>query len=98
MLTERPVAFPSEGATLRGLLITATAQAKRLPLVVMAHRTSATIQMVAIEYARVFANAGLAVLIYDHRNLGRSDGSPRLEKPLAAVPRVSRCAGLRLRS
>jgi hypothetical protein len=45
----------------------------------MAHGTSATIQMVAIEYARVFASVGLAVLIYDHRNFGRSDGQPRLQ-------------------
>ena len=51
----------------------------RLPAVVMAHGTSATLQMVAIEYARAFARAGLAVLIYDHRNFGKSDGEPRLE-------------------
>ena len=79
MLTERPVAFPSEGATLRGLLITADAAPARRPLVVMAHGTSATIRMVAIEYARVFARAGLTVLIYDHRNFGCSDGLPRQE-------------------
>ena len=79
MLTEHPVAFPSEGATLRGLLISADARPRRQPLVVMAHGTSATIQMVAIEYARVFARAGLAVLIYDHRNFGRSEGTPRQE-------------------
>ncbi len=45
----------------------------------MAHGTSATIQMVAIEYARAFARAGVAALIYDHRNFGRSDGEPRHE-------------------
>lgn len=79
MLIERPIEFPSEGATLRGLFIAAGESPRRRPLVVMAHGTSATIEMVAIEYARAFARAGLLVLIYDHRNFGRSDGQPRLE-------------------
>jgi hypothetical protein len=79
MLVERQVEFPSEGATLRGLLVCAGGSRGRRPLVVIAHGTSATIQMVAIEYARVFARAGLAALIYDHRNFGRSGGQPRFE-------------------
>lgn len=45
----------------------------------MAHGTSATFRMVAIEYARAFARSGIAALIYDHRNLGGSDGLPRQE-------------------
>jgi pimeloyl-ACP methyl ester carboxylesterase len=45
----------------------------------MAHGTSATVQMVAMEYARAFARVGFAVLVYDHRNFGMSDGEPRLE-------------------
>lgn len=45
----------------------------------MAHGTSATFRMVAIEYARAFAKAGLAALIYDHRNFGSSDGTPRYQ-------------------
>ena len=79
MLNERPVAFASEGATLRGLLITAESPPARRPVVIMAHGTSATLQMVAIEYARAFARAGLAVLLYDHRSFGASDGLPRQE-------------------
>lgn len=43
----------------------------------MAHGTSATFRMVAIEYARAFARAGFAALIYDHRSFGVSDGTPR---------------------
>lgn len=76
---ETPVAFSSQGATLRGYLLSPARAESRLPAVVMAHGTSATLQMVAIEYARAFARSGLAVLIYDHRNFGRSDGEPRLE-------------------
>lgn len=79
MLHERPVEFVSEGATLRGLLVSDPSRTGRLPLVVMAHGTSATFRMVAVEYARVFSRAGLAALIYDHRNFGTSDGAPRFE-------------------
>jgi len=79
MLTECPVSFESQSATLRGYLITRTGANRGGPAVIMAHGTSATIQMAAIEYARVFAKAGLAVLVYDHRGFGRSEGEPRLE-------------------
>ncbi|ODV13252.1 MAG: hypothetical protein ABT20_02500 [Rubrivivax sp. SCN 70-15] len=78
--TERSVVFDSEGAHLRGVLVRPAAQTPRhLPCVVMAHGTSATVAMVAIEYARVFAHAGVAALVYDHRNFGRSGGEPRGE-------------------
>ena len=79
MLDEAPVSFSSEGATLRGLLLTPPGDNPRLPAVVMAHGTTASIRMVAIEYARVFARSGLAVLLYDHRNFASSDGEPRQE-------------------
>lgn len=79
MLTQRSISFESQGATLRGYLITQSDANRKLPVVVMAHGTSATIQMAAIEYARTFARAGMAALIYDHRGFGRSDGEPRLE-------------------
>jgi hypothetical protein len=45
----------------------------------MAHGTSATISMVADRYAEVLHEAGFAVLLYDHRNFGISDGEPRGE-------------------
>lgn len=73
-----PVAFQSEGAMLRGLLLRPDA-ATHPPVVIMAHGTSATIRMVADEYAQVFGRNGLAVLLYDHRNLGSSSGEPRQE-------------------
>ena len=79
MLNESPVEFSSQGAILRGLLLTRADSRSHLPAVIMAHGTTATIKMVAIEYARAFAKAGLAVLIYDHRNFGSSEGEPRLE-------------------
>jgi len=74
------VVFSSEGATLRGLLYLPESQTEeKPPLVVMAHGTSATINMVTDRYAEVFCRAGLAVLLYDHRNFGRSEGEPRQE-------------------
>jgi uncharacterized protein len=79
MLNESPVEFSSQGATLRGYLLTRTDSRTHLPTVIMAHGTTATVKMVAIEYARTFARAGPAVLIYDHRNFGSSDGEPRLQ-------------------
>ena len=75
-----PVEFPSEGATLRGRLYLPSRGPPRPPVVVMAHGFSATISgMVADAYAEVFRAAGLAVLLYDHRNLGVSGGEPRQE-------------------
>lgn len=49
------------------------------PVVVMAHGTSATITMTTDRYAEAFRQAGLAVLLYDHRNFGASGGEPRQE-------------------
>lgn len=72
------VEFPSEGATLRGRLY--FHQNVSQPVVIMAHGFSATINgMVAEKYAEVFYGAGFAVLLYDHRNFGMSDGEPRQE-------------------
>ena len=73
----RIVEFPSEGVTLRGRLYQREKPSKPAPVVVMAHGTSATITMVADRYAEVLFRAGFAVLLYDHRNFGISDGEPR---------------------
>jgi cephalosporin-C deacetylase-like acetyl esterase len=73
------VEFPSQGATLRGRLYIPN-KSKNNPVVIMAHGFSATINgMTANRYAETFNNAGLAVLLYDHRNFGISDGEPRQE-------------------
>lgn len=47
------------------------------PVVVMAHGFSAVKEMGLDRFAAAFAAAGYAVLVYDHRNLGASDGEPR---------------------
>jgi uncharacterized protein len=71
-----PVEFPSEGALLRGRFYRPESAAP-FPVVVMTHGTTATITMALDHYAEVFCRAGLAVLLYDHRNFGMSGGEPR---------------------
>ena len=75
----RVVEFPSEGATLHGRFYYREDDARPAPVVIMAHGTSATITMAVDRYAEVLHAAGLAVLLYDHRNFGRSGGEPRQE-------------------
>ena len=73
---KRDVTFESEGAEMSGWYYSPDT-APPWPLVVMAHGFSATKQMVADRYAESFSEAGLAVLLYDHRGFGASGGEPR---------------------
>ncbi|MCK5256575.1 MAG: alpha/beta fold hydrolase [Deltaproteobacteria bacterium] len=74
------VEFQSEDAILRGRLYSCADVSEKLPVVIMAHGFSATINgMVADKYAEAFCKAGFAVLLYDHRNFGISGGKPRQE-------------------
>jgi hypothetical protein len=68
-----------DGVTLRGWLYRPEGVEGDRPLVVMAHGFSATKEMYLDDFAEVFAAAGLAVLVYDNRNLGESDGEPKGE-------------------
>ncbi len=79
-MTYKNIEFPSEGVTLKGRLYLPISDHIKLPLVIMAHGFSATINgMVADKYAEEFYKAGFAVLLYDHRNFGISEGTPRQE-------------------
>jgi pimeloyl-ACP methyl ester carboxylesterase len=73
----RNVEFQSEDATLRGRLYTPKRFSRSLPAVVMTHGFSATITMTIDHYAEALCSEGFAVLLYDHRNFGISDGEPR---------------------
>jgi uncharacterized protein len=75
----KEVEFPSEGTVLRGMLFLPEARSRELPLIIMAHGTSATVHMVADKYAEAFSRAGYAALLYDNRNFGKSGGEPRQE-------------------
>jgi fermentation-respiration switch protein FrsA (DUF1100 family) len=65
-----------DGTLLRGWWYAPEAGA---PAVAMAHGFSAVKEMTLDRYAEVFCEAGLGVLVYDHRNFGASDGEPRQE-------------------
>ncbi|MBI1416125.1 MAG: alpha/beta fold hydrolase [Limimaricola sp.] len=71
------ISFPSEGAALRGRFYGHPRGGRAV--VVMTHGTSATITMVTDRYAEAIHAAGFDVLLYDHRNFGRSGGEPRHE-------------------
>ena len=62
------------------------------PAVVMAHGFSAVKEMALDPFACALCEAGMAVLVYDHRNLGASDGTPRQEINLWAQTRDYRYA------
>lgn len=64
---------------IRGWFYRPEGATRRLPIVVMAGGFSCVKEMHLENYAGVFAGAGLAVLLFDFRNLGASDGLPRQE-------------------
>lgn len=75
------IVIPVEGASLHGWLYLPKSQqqASRHPVVVMAHGFSAVKEQGLDLYAEVFAASGLAVLVFDNRNFGASEGAPRQE-------------------
>ncbi len=74
------IAFKTEdGVTLRGWHFLPDARAGRLPTIVMAHGFSAVKEMYLDQFAEAFAEAGLASVVFDNRNFGASDGTPRQE-------------------
>ena len=73
------VEFDAAGMRLRGWLYLPDQPRGPVPAVVMAHGFSAVKEMYLDAYAEVFAEAGLAALVFDNRNFGASDGEPRQE-------------------
>jgi fermentation-respiration switch protein FrsA (DUF1100 family) len=73
------IEFQAEGPRLRGWLYTPDTSGPPFPTVVMAHGFSAVKEMYLDRFAEAFAEVGLAALVFDNRNFGASDGSPRFE-------------------
>jgi uncharacterized protein len=73
------IEFNAEGTTLRGWLYLPEGARRPAPAVVMAHGFSAVKEMYLDRFADVLSAAGFAVLVYDNRNFGASDGVPRQE-------------------
>jgi len=74
--SRRDVSFSSTGAELQAWLYEPDVPAP-WPLVVMGHGYAATRPMSADKYAEAFCEAGVAVLLFDHRGFGASGGEPR---------------------
>jgi uncharacterized protein len=73
------IEFNAEGVVLRGWLYLPEKAPSKMAGIVMAHGFSAVKEMYLDRYAEVFNAAGLAVLAFDNRNFGASDGEPRFE-------------------
>jgi fermentation-respiration switch protein FrsA (DUF1100 family) len=78
-LTRQDVEFDADGELIRGWLYRPPSVTGPLPLVVAASGYSCVKEMHMALYAEVFASAGMAVLVFDFRNLGASEGTPRQE-------------------
>ena len=77
MATRVDVSFPSGGQRCGGWLYLPTGVTGKAPCVVMAHGTTGTMNFGLARYAQRFAAAGFAVLVFDYRHFGASDGQPR---------------------
>ncbi|MEV0250700.1 alpha/beta fold hydrolase [Nocardia sp. NPDC050712] len=71
------VSFPSGNEHCAGWLYPPAGVPKPRPLVVMGHGLGGTRDMGLDRYARRFAAAGMAVLVFDYRHFGASGGEPR---------------------
>ncbi len=80
------ISFLSEGDLVKGWLYLPENTDTLVPAVVMAHGYGAVKEMYLDRFAEVFAQAGIAVLVFDYRRLGESAGSPRQEiEPAAQI-------------
>ena len=70
------VEFQSGGETVRGDLYLPDGEGPH-PIVVMAGGWCYVKELVQPRYAELFAQAGVAALVFDYRHLGASDGEPR---------------------
>jgi fermentation-respiration switch protein FrsA (DUF1100 family) len=77
----------TDGLTLKGWLFTPGDNFKApYPTIVMAHGFTAVKEQHLDKYGEAFSREGFAVLIYDNRNFGASEGQPRQEAdPLLQV-------------
>lgn len=75
----KDIAFDAEGAVLRGWFYQPDTSAGPVPTIVMAHGFSGVKEQYLDDFAAAFAAAGMAAVVFDHRNFGASEGEPRGE-------------------
>lgn len=71
------VSFQSGGLTCRGWLYRPEGAKGAAPAIVMSHGITAVKEQHLAPFAERFAREGFAVLVFDYRYLGASDGEPR---------------------
>lgn len=77
MAIRHDVEFASAGVRVRAHLYLPEGRSGPFPAIAMAGGWCYVKELVLPEYARVFADAGIAVLAFDYRGFGTSDGEPR---------------------
>src|SRR5882757_4642156 len=75
----KDIEINAEGTMLRGWFYTPESASGKVPGIVMAHGFSAVKEMYLDRFAEHFCAAGLAVVVFDNRNFGASEGQPRQE-------------------
>ena len=75
--TRKDVTFKVKGTTLHAWIYMPDSTSSPVPCVIMAHGFGGTKAVGLDAYAVRFQQAGLAVLAFDFRHLGESDGEPR---------------------
>ena len=97
-LTREDILFRSEGAACRAWLYRSAAARASAPIIVMAHGLGGLRSAGLEPYAQRFAAAGFAVLLFDYRHFGASDGQPRqlvsIRRQLQDWAAAIRCARL----
>jgi len=71
------ISFESAGSLCRGWFYPAKGVKGAAPAIVMSHGITAVKEQYLDRYAEQFAAEGYAVLVFDYRHLGSSDGTPR---------------------
>lgn len=67
---KQQISFGSAGSVIAGVLYRPTSSPEPLPAVILAHGFSGTMDWIVPDFAASFAEGGLAVLIFDYRDLG----------------------------
>jgi fermentation-respiration switch protein FrsA (DUF1100 family) len=78
-MARRDIEFNADGVMLRGWFYPAEGASGAAPTIVLAHGFSAVKEMYLDRYAELFSSNGLNALVFDNRNFGDSDGTPRQE-------------------
>lgn len=74
---KRSVEFNSKGSKVRGVLVTPETGSGPFPVAIMGGGWCYVKEIVLPHYAEAIVKAGIAVLMFDYRGLGESEGEPR---------------------